>query len=378
MSTFDIRKWNKLQESTDRPQRMTEQEKKTTLEAVAKFNEYTQHVYKTNELKEMIENIRTLAENASKMAIEETADWFDVVSVKRDTKSIGESVKIFEGTAKEIGTLQQRLESVFEDIGGKLGKYYEIKELNEDNLDAVGKEDGDIDNDGDEDSSDEYLAKKRAAVSNAVKNESAAQEKYQKFFQMVLAKFGVKSPADLNDAKKKEFFNYIDKHHKGKNESKFSNKFQTKVNEGLAITEGGMDPFVVVDSKGNVKNRATKMQVDKHLKGKKGLFGIPATNTAMAKAKALGNKLSGNALADAMFDLRFENANSSKKVIKEGFATWEMSFAAMNLSGVELRPEKKYKVSARTTIEAIKKASKMAGLKGNDWMATQTNTLKKL
>ena len=67
-----------------------------------------------------------------------------------------------------------------------------------------------------------------------------------------------------------------------------------------------------------------------------------------------------------------------KKTIKEGFETWEMSFAAMNLSGVELRPEKKYKVSARTTIEAIKKASKMAGLKGNDWMATVTNTLKKL
>lgn len=34
-------------------------------------------------------------------------------------------------------------------------------------MDPVGKEDGDIDNDGDEDESDEYLAKRRAAISAA-------------------------------------------------------------------------------------------------------------------------------------------------------------------------------------------------------------------
>tara|TARA_R110000851_G_scaffold13615_1_gene46367 strand:- start:307 stop:591 length:285 start_codon:yes stop_codon:yes gene_type:complete len=64
--------------------------------------------------------------------------------------------------------------------------------------------------------------------------------------------------------------------------------------------------------------------------------------------------------------------------LNEGFATWEMSFSAMNLAGVELRPEKKYRVKARTTVEAIKKAAKMAGLKGNAWMATQTDKLIKL
>ena len=32
-------------------------------------------------------------------------------------------------------------------------------------------------------------------------------------------KFGVKSPAELSDEKKKEFFNYIEKNYKAKNES---------------------------------------------------------------------------------------------------------------------------------------------------------------
>lgn len=238
---FDIREWKSINESSETPRRMTEDERNVTLEAVANFNEYTQHIYKTNEIKNMVENIRTLAENASRMAIEETADWFDVVSVKRDTKSIGESVKIFESTAKEIGTLQQRLESVFEDIGGKLGKYYEIKELNEEpKLDPVGKEDGDIDNDGDQDASDEFLAKKRAAITKAINNESVVG------------------------------------------------------------------------------------------------------------------------------------------TLTEGFATWSMQFAPQVLGGVTLDPKKVYKVKARSTVEAIKKASKAAGIKGDGWMATQTHKLTKI
>jgi ribosomal protein L12E/L44/L45/RPP1/RPP2 len=39
-------------------------------------------------------------------------------------------------------------------------------------MDPVGKEDGDIDNDGDEDSSDEYLKKRRMAISKSVKKEA--------------------------------------------------------------------------------------------------------------------------------------------------------------------------------------------------------------
>ena len=62
----------------------------------------------------MIENIRTLSENASKMAMQEDNDWFDSVSIKRDMKGLGDAMKVFEATAKESATLQQRMESVFE------------------------------------------------------------------------------------------------------------------------------------------------------------------------------------------------------------------------------------------------------------------------
>ncbi len=45
---------------------------------------------------------------------------------------------------------------------------------------------------------------------SVVKEGSAKQEKYKKFFTAALEKFGVKSPAELEGEKKKEFFDYVD------------------------------------------------------------------------------------------------------------------------------------------------------------------------
>ena len=43
-------------------------------------------------------------------------------------------------------------------------------------LDPVGKEDDDVDNDGDVDSSDEYLKKRRAAIGKAMGKDGAKEE----------------------------------------------------------------------------------------------------------------------------------------------------------------------------------------------------------
>ena len=58
------------------------------------------------------------------------------------------------------------------------------------------------------------------AISKAINKEATGdKEEYTKFFNAALKKFGVKSPADFkDDAKKKEFFNYVDKNYKGDHE----------------------------------------------------------------------------------------------------------------------------------------------------------------
>ena len=48
---------------------------------------------------------------------------------------------------------------------------YKPKVMTQEKMDAVGKEDGDIDNDGDKDASDKYLAKRRKTIAKAMKKE---------------------------------------------------------------------------------------------------------------------------------------------------------------------------------------------------------------
>ena len=49
--------------------------------------------------------------------------------------------------------------------------------------------------------------------------QSEKQKKYQAFFDKALKKFGVKSPAELEGEKKKEFFDYVDKNYEADNEA---------------------------------------------------------------------------------------------------------------------------------------------------------------
>ena len=56
----------------------------------------------------------------------------------------------------------------------------EAKHKKNEKMDPVGQEDGDIDNDGDKDSSDEYLAKRRKAIGKAMKKEGKIPPQFQK------------------------------------------------------------------------------------------------------------------------------------------------------------------------------------------------------
>jgi len=84
---------------------------------------------------------------------------------------------------------------------------------------------------------------------------------------------------------------------------------------------------------------------------------------------------------EMMNSVKNKKVNESEVVeeekINEGFSTWEMRFSDMNLGGVKLSKKNVYKVKARNTVEAIKKAAKMAGVEKN-WIATETHSLKKI
>ena len=95
-------------------------------------------------------------------------------------------------------------------VSGKKYKVEDYKDTKEKKLDPVGKEDGDIDNDGDKDATDKYLAKRRKAIGKAIKKDK--KESFERYHETkqgslrdaVLQMWGenIKEKKDLTKEKK--------------------------------------------------------------------------------------------------------------------------------------------------------------------------------
>ena len=153
-------------------------DKYKVVEGVKNFGIVGKQLYNNNNIVETAKQFAEIAESAHHHILGEQDDWFDKISVNKNMKTLKGSVVEFQKTAKEAQALNQRMTALYEDIGHVLNRYYDIDEA----LDKVDpskvepeddfkdREDKDIDNDGDTDDSDEYLHKKRQAISKAVKS----------------------------------------------------------------------------------------------------------------------------------------------------------------------------------------------------------------
>ena len=147
-------------------------DKHKVIEGVRNYGIVGKQLYNSNNIMEIAKQLAEVAESAHHHILGEESDWFDKVSVNKNMKALKGNVMEFTKTAKEAHMVNQRLQGLYEDIGHVLNRYYDIdEEVVDEKLDAVGKEDDDVDNDGDSDDSDEYLKKRRAAIGKAMKKE---------------------------------------------------------------------------------------------------------------------------------------------------------------------------------------------------------------
>jgi len=131
---------------------------------------------KVNDLRGIANVLKNVAEVAKIHTESLQEDWFDKVTVSRNMKELNNYSKQFSKIAKEAANLQERMRGLYEDMGNIMGRYYEINE------------------------------------------ELTEDDDYQQFFQSALKKFDASSPADMDDEKKKKFFNYVDKNYDAKDE----------------------------------------------------------------------------------------------------------------------------------------------------------------
>ena len=98
-------------------------------ETVRRYSEHGQSIYRKGNLKEVAEQLSAIAEQASLHTLEELEDDFDKITFSRNMKELKGYSDQFQKFANEAHTLQQRIESLYEDMGSILNRYYHIDEI---------------------------------------------------------------------------------------------------------------------------------------------------------------------------------------------------------------------------------------------------------
>jgi len=179
-----------LKEEDDTPQINI----KELVSSIDNYNSLGEQIYGKGNLKEVAETLSKIAEGARQHTLSETDDMFDKVTVSRNMKELTGLSKQFEKVAGEANALQERMTGLYEDMGNILGRYYSIGE-------------------GKYRTGDELEDK----TENMMFTED---DDYKAFFNKAMKKFNVTSVEDMSDEDKKDFFNYVDRNYKAKNEIK--------------------------------------------------------------------------------------------------------------------------------------------------------------
>tara|TARA_Y100000996_G_scaffold313069_1_gene249301 strand:- start:1663 stop:2418 length:756 start_codon:yes stop_codon:yes gene_type:complete len=123
---------NILKESEDRT--LSNEVKKHFLEIVSTYNKYQESMDRKSDIIQVAETLGGITEAARELALRESDDWFDKHTIKRN---MGELTKLgaqFDKVAKEARGLDQRMNSLYEDMGNILSRYYKIGEITEDEM----------------------------------------------------------------------------------------------------------------------------------------------------------------------------------------------------------------------------------------------------
>ena len=153
---------------------------------ISNYNALSETIFGKSNITQIAEKLSWIANQAKSHTLHETEDWFDKITVNRNMKELTGLSGQFSKIANEAKSLQQRMGALYEDMGNILGRYYEVGEDHE---------------------------------NGSHEPEEGGKEEYQKFFNAALKKYGVSSPDELDDEKKKDFFNYVDKNWSGGNEA---------------------------------------------------------------------------------------------------------------------------------------------------------------
>jgi hypothetical protein len=119
-------------ENHNRP--LANEVKKHFLEIISTYNKYQEMIERKSDMIEVCENLGGIIEAARELALRESEDWFDKHTIKRNMSELDKLGKQFDKLAIEARGQDQRLISLYEDMGNILSRYYKFGDLTEEEM----------------------------------------------------------------------------------------------------------------------------------------------------------------------------------------------------------------------------------------------------
>jgi hypothetical protein len=113
-------------------QQLPSELKKHFLEIISTYGQHRESINRKSDIRQISETLGAIADAAQEYTLREGGDWFDRTTIKRNMGELKKLQSQFEKEANEAAAQQQRLESLYEDMGHVLGRYFEIADVSED------------------------------------------------------------------------------------------------------------------------------------------------------------------------------------------------------------------------------------------------------
>ena len=109
--------------------KLSVEQKRKLIEMVGRYNEYGKSIYRDADLIEVAKNMQELCDLAESYALNECGDWFEENTIKRNMAELKKYNEAFSKIAREMKSKQIQLESLYEDSGRVLERYFKINEI---------------------------------------------------------------------------------------------------------------------------------------------------------------------------------------------------------------------------------------------------------
>ena len=122
-------------EDKQQPSPMHNEARRHFLEVISTYKAFGRKLQAEHDLAEIANTLGGIVDAATTFAVKEGGNNFDPATVKRNMGDLGKLSAQFEKSALEAKQLQQRMSSLYEDMGHVLGRYFDMQEISDEDAD---------------------------------------------------------------------------------------------------------------------------------------------------------------------------------------------------------------------------------------------------